>query len=444
MIVSFKLENFLSFKEEIEFSMVAKPYQRYREHVHSNENLEILKLSAIYGANASGKSNFVNGLKFLMDIVTGGYGPLDQFRLKKFRLDDKSESQPTVFKITFLTEANSLFEFILSIGKDSILKETLNIFNGKKKNLIYNRLLQKDGTYRLDYPDTQVRSAENKIRLQVYQEELLSKDSPFLSMAEKVSSIIDFEDAYYWFFDQLQFISPKFYDSGRFMRLYVSDENFRNKANSVILNTKGLGIKEIKLNKTDINEFFGASQIDRKHDFINKLDHSPLIFFEQNDREHVILRENGNINVLTLHFCHKSNYTNHYFELNEESDGTRRLLHLLPSIIDSIDQNKVYIIDEIDRSMHPILIKELLQVFISKFKSDLGQMIFTTHESYLMDLDILRQDEYWFVEKEEATGSSVMYSLIEFKPRFDLNIQKGYLTGKFGAIPFIDNKNQLL
>jgi hypothetical protein len=129
------------------------------------------------------------------------------------------------------------------------------------------------------------------------------------------------------------------------------------------------------------------------------------------------------------------------FDIIEESDGSRRLLDIVPSIDFAFNEDMTFIIDEINHSMHPSLTKELISLFLNK-ESSKGQIIFTTHESNLLDLNLFRQDEIWFTEKK-SDGSTSMYPLSDFKPRYDLDIKKGYLQGRFGAIPFLGNLKDL-
>jgi hypothetical protein len=130
-------------------------------------------------------------------------------------------------------------------------------------------------------------------------------------------------------------------------------------------------------------------------------------------------------------------------DLDDESDGTRRLLDLLPALHQMQKQGGVYFVDEIDRSMHPILVRRLVEFFLASCGESPGQLMFTTHESSLLDLDLLRRDEIWFAEKdyEQATR---LYSLADFKVRNDLEIRKHYLQGRFGAIPFLGNLDRLM
>ena len=129
------------------------------------------------------------------------------------------------------------------------------------------------------------------------------------------------------------------------------------------------------------------------------------------------------------------------FYLDEESDGTIRLLDFVPAFQDLLSKNKVFIIDELERSIHPLLIKELVMKF-SLDNLSKGQLIFTTHESNLLDQDIFRQDEIWFAEKDE-NGSTDLYSLSDFKEHKTIDIRKGYLNGRYGSIPFLGNLKDL-
>jgi len=128
------------------------------------------------------------------------------------------------------------------------------------------------------------------------------------------------------------------------------------------------------------------------------------------------------------------------FGLSEESDGTRRLLSLIPALYHLQNSIGVYFIDEIDRSLHPILVWKFLEFFL---RAGGRQIIFTTHESNLLDLDLLRRDEIWFAEKDDKAATH-LYSLMDFKVRNDLEIRKHYLQGRFGAIPFLGNLDRLI
>jgi AAA15 family ATPase/GTPase len=161
-----------------------------------------------------------------------------------------------------------------------------------------------------------------------------------------------------------------------------------------------------------------------------------------NGDEIIIVKENNKIWVKTLKVGHigKRNKSV-FFNLDEESDGTVRLLDFVPAFKNVISDQKVYIIDEIERSIHPLLIKELVQKFSADSMTK-GQLIFSTHESQLLNQEIFRQDEIWFAEKNND-GSTDLYSLNDFKEHKTIDIQKGYLNGRYGSIPFLGNLKDL-
>jgi uncharacterized protein len=130
-------------------------------------------------------------------------------------------------------------------------------------------------------------------------------------------------------------------------------------------------------------------------------------------------------------------------DLAEESDGTRRLLELIPALHDLHTRDATYFVDEIDRSIHPLLVWKFIEFFLNSCANANRQLIVTTHESNLLDLDLLRRDEIWFAEKDQA-GATRLYSMVDFKVRKDHEIRKHYLQGRFGAVPFLGNLDRLL
>jgi AAA15 family ATPase/GTPase len=161
-----------------------------------------------------------------------------------------------------------------------------------------------------------------------------------------------------------------------------------------------------------------------------------------NGDELIVVKEDGKIWVKTLKVGHVGKrHKSVLFNLDEESDGTVRLLDFVPAFKSVISSEKVFIIDEIERSIHPLLIKELVQKF-SLDSNTRGQLIFTTHESNLLNQEIFRQDEIWFAEKNKE-GSTDLYSLNDFKEHKTIDIQKGYLNGRYGSIPFLGNLQDL-
>ena len=158
--------------------------------------------------------------------------------------------------------------------------------------------------------------------------------------------------------------------------------------------------------------------------------------------ELILVKEGETVFVKKLQINHVGkNNVSAIFDMDEESDGTIRLLDFVPAFRSVVSQNKVYVIDEIERSLHPMLIKELVKKFADDTQTK-GQLIFTTHESNLLDQNIFRTDEIWFAEKDKD-GCTDLYSLSNFKEHKTIDIQKGYLNGRYGAIPFLANLQDL-
>ena len=221
-------------------------------------------------------------------------------------------------------------------------------------------------------------------------------------------------------------------------------KSFKEFANKILC-AFDVGIHDLSTEKVPLKDFFGQDDLQDLEKLSKELkDNQSLIYGLLSDKgeEVVAVFEDGQPCAKRLVLNHQSeNEKQVKFYLNEESDGTNRLLDYIPAFHALMSRDRVYIIDEIERSIHPLLIKEL----ITKFSLDpttKGQLIFTTHESNLLDQDILRQDEIWFVEKDKF-GYSDIYPLSEFKEHHTKDIKKGYLNGRYGAIPFLGNLKDL-
>jgi hypothetical protein len=206
-----------------------------------------------------------------------------------------------------------------------------------------------------------------------------------------------------------------------------------------------IGITELTSEKKDLKEFFGEDNDKELDSLMKDVEESPKKMIglrSNNGDELIVVKEDGKIWVKTLKVGHVGKRDKSVlFNLDEESDGTVRLLDFVPAFKSVISSEKVFIIDEIERSIHPLLIKELVQKF-SLDSNTRGQLIFTTHESNLLNQEIFRQDEIWFAEKNKE-GSTDLYSLNDFKEHKTIDIQKGYLNGRYGSIPFLGNLQDL-
>ena len=207
------------------------------------------------------------------------------------------------------------------------------------------------------------------------------------------------------------------------------------------------GISEIEIEKKKFEEFFGNSgdaKLKRKliEDIKSQPDKLSLLMHSETGEEVTLVYENNEVlakRLITKHHNAAGKSTD--FNLGQESDGTRRLIDYIPAFQGIINDNKVYVIDEIERSIHPMTIKEIMTK-LALDENVKGQLIFSTHESNLLDQSIFRADEIWFAQKD-FDGSSKIYSLSDFKIHNTINIENGYLKGRFGGIPFLGNLKDL-
>ena len=194
-----------------------------------------------------------------------------------------------------------------------------------------------------------------------------------------------------------------------------------------------------------IEEFFGDDNRSDMEELVNAVSNTPgtlLGLVNSEGEEVVVVEENGKMVVKQVKTEHISKEGDSVmFDLAEESDGSRRLMDYRPALKDLLTEDVTYFIDEVERSIHPLLIKELIRKF-SADSNTKGQLICTTHESNLLDQEIFRQDEIWFVEKDRF-GSTDLYSLCDFKEHNTKDIRKGYLSGRYGSIPFLANLKDL-
>lgn len=350
------------------------------------------------------------------------------------------------FEVEFVMEEES-YSYGIVILKGGISEEWLyRTHFGKKEELVFNRTVQEGKTKIEAHPDY-YRTEEDRLRIKLYEEELLKDDQPLITLMAKAKIAFKYiRRAYQWFDRHLMVIFPK--TKPQFLLGRMLDQpGFQAFTNELASSLK-TGIDKLELRTYDIEEFFGKDDEEYARKIKEEIlkDETGNRFVQLKSakvgEEILTMLENGKVVVKRLIAQHKNEKGEALnFTLEEESDGTLRLLELIPAIFQAIHFPSTIIIDEIDQSIHPYLLKELVAKFV-KGKRTKGQFLFTTHESNLLDQSIFRQDEIWFAEKKPS-GETALYPLSDFDIRFDLNIQKGYLNGRFGAIPFLGNLEDL-
>ncbi len=439
------LRNIYSFGDEKEFNMIPAPrFTRLKEHKYLTNGIELLKLASLYGANGAGKSNLIRSLTFLQDIVVTGDlpGPMKLRRMKHFH----SPEGPIVMAVEFINQ-DVPYIYAVEIGEQSVLKEELYISGlGKREDeLVFERSTNESGKTVLQLSEGFMKSEEGRVLKGILENNLIKQNKTCLKILSELDNaqLKDTRAAYRWFMHKLVIITPEVRSGGLAHRLDI-DTEFHRYAEQVLCSFS-VGIKKLLTVKKPIAEFFGEdnkAEMDRLINQVSESPHSMLGLFNKDGEEIIVVEENGEVVVKQLKTEHSTKDGRPVmFDLSEESDGSRRLMDYLPAFKDLLTKDVTYFIDEIERSIHPLLIKEI----IGKFSADdmsKGQLICTTHESNLLDQEIFRQDEIWFVEKNPS-GSSDLYSLCDFKEHNTKDIRKGYLSGRYGSIPFLANLKDL-
>lgn len=442
MLIRFNVENFLSFNEKTEFSLIANKERRLPSHIVKGDGINILKSSVIYGANASGKSNLVKAIDFSRKVITKGIEKLNpvncHFRLKKDNLN-----KPSIFNYEIKSgDKYYSYGFAAQLNELKIIEEWLYEIGNNKEKKIFERVLNDLGKHEIEI-GIQL-SPKAKKRFDVYKEDFQNSDSLlFLSEMNRKSiddfpEVVGFIDVYNWFDKKLTVLKP----DSKFAGLnFIGDDNEMSKTFNSFLNVFQTGINNVTSEEIDLDSFDIPKKI--KEDLTKNIEKAKAIIFEINGITYSLKKnENNEYKIKKIGLEHLTDEGNSIvFDIEDESDGTQRLFDFIPAIHELSKTDSIFIIDELDRSLHSKLTFGIFELFLKLTESNESQLIATSHESLLLDLELLRRDEIWFVEKEK--NQSRLYSLDEFKVRNDKIVSKDYLLGRYGAIPIFKSFKNL-
>ena len=393
---------YISIKDETQISFVAGKSNAHPSHVsraEKRDDISVLKAGIVYGANASGKSNVIKAIALLQQIANGSF---PQSKVEPFKLADTEEKNSKV-EIEFKTKGKC-FAYGIEFTIGGIKEEWLFEINSRTDKEVFTRKITAAGN-----------------------EFTFGKGLETIHMAKN------------WFADGLKIIFPSTRLQG-ISFLTENNDELQETTRSLLayFNTGISDVRLYKIKKEDVN--LSSDLLDN---ILSKAKNGKAYSMAATVGGEMLLFEvnaNGGYEIYKQKAVHRNltSGTEVVFDLSEESDGSIRLLDFIPMLID-LKQNEVdYLIDEIDRSMHPMLSQKILECYFSGLEPGRDtQLIFSTHECNLLNLDLIRADEVWFVEKGKD-GASHLTSLAEFKPRED--VRKGYLLGRYGAIPLLPNE----
>ena len=435
MLIEFKVANYRSIRDEQSLSLVAS---NYSDELQQNlidmplpglSGTRLLKTAAIYGANASGKSNIISALRFAIGFVRNsatGKKPDSETGIQPFKLDPACEKLPTKFEIQAVVDGTRML-YGLELTRQRVTSEYLVAYPKGRAQIWFERDWDEKGKKYKWSKSSEHFHHDDALRSKV------RENASFLSIAAQFNhkqsrSIWD------WFQNTFHFVDEK-EETSRIAEL-LANEKWRLLAVHALAKAD-LGISDAKV-------------IKRKPD--SQTEPKLLEFREHFDRALAVLMEGiGETTSFSKDMEERARFGDPQlihrgkegFDISmdfhfEESDGTRRFLAILGECFRDAEKGRVMIVDELEASLHPLLVREIISLFASfEFSGTrCAQLLFTTHNPLLLDQSLLRRDQIWFTEKDDE-GATRLYPLTDFKPRKDEALVKGYLAGRYGGVPFI-------
>lgn len=420
MLLNFKFKNYKSYKNESEFTMLANSDKSHMENVTNFGKEKVSKVNIMYGANASGKTSIIQAMDFIkmFTIMSNRLVEGNKIATEPYAFTDDFLNKPSEFSITF--EKNGIkYNYSFSCTRDRVIDEKLDVYNSAKPTNIFLRT--DTDNYKFNSDVRMLNEIKNKN----------TKNKLFLITAatwnyEKVKPVVDYlMNDVVVLYDVYQ---PSVYNIDYVIK--NNDLDDYKKFCLEFLNNADLSISGFEVNIKKLKDL--SNPLAEVKNLIN--------FIAKNDPDNVNSFINTDVfNIKTHHKIFEGNSDRDFtLELAEESVGTRQLFQLAPILYYVFKEGKTLFIDEIDRSLHPMLVEYIIKKFLNEeVNKNNAQIICNTHDTNLLNLDLFRRDEIWFTERNNKTGISEIYSLSDFSPRKDENIEKAYLLGRFGAIPFI-------
>lgn len=441
MLLRFVADNVLSFKNAVEFNTFPSSKSKSHDwHKLTCGHATVLRLSAIYGANGAGKSNLLKCISLLREMVLAEkLGDLNFRDDIYFKLDSEGETKPSEFAIEFYADGSVFYYHVVFKGK-TVSEESLSlscktkdveIFKRRDNSLTINRdFLKKDTDKSADaFIDAIKRIIRPDMLVLSFFGHFYPEEMP------EVKSAFD------WFKD-MQVILPAM-SIEQLPQMFDTDREFAGLVNEVIPEFK-TGISSLEIHSDIISEEEARAN-PRLHTLYTSALNNPrkAYAYVLPDGEMAnVVSENGLVRIKKLIAVHvRPDGRKVRMDFRQESDGTRRLVEYMPLLYSILKHGGVFLIDEIERSIHPILIKSIVSR-ISESKDARGQLIFTTHESSLLDQSIFRPDEICFAQKD-VEQSTQLYPLSDYNIHKTANIENGYLNGRYGGIPFLSNLSDL-
>jgi AAA15 family ATPase/GTPase len=425
MLIQFSATNFLSFKDKVTLSLAAgkiksKNHELDKGAIFSAINeLPLLKCAVIYGANASGKSNIFEAVKFAKSFVINSSKESqadESIPVTPYRLSTESQVKASEFEIVFSTNGK-VYEYSFAVDSAAVHYEKLALHKKTREITLFERDAK---GIRLHKEFSEGDRLAEKTR----------SNALFLSVCANFDGEIS-TSILRWF-RRIRVISG-LVDNGLMsftQKCLEKKEGGESRQISSLLKSFDLGLERVTVGK-QINDGLPndmPEEVKSIFSQLKKLGNAKVQVMKRVESFHKVFDDSGKIVGETA------------FDLdNDESEGSKKLVALSGPIVDTLNNSHVLLIDEFDARLHPILSKTIIKLFNSEeTNANNAQLIVATHDTNLLDRDLLRRDQIWFTEKDRF-GSSHLTSLVEYKVRNDASFEKDYIMGKYGAIPILGN-----
>ena len=416
MLIEFRVKNFRSIRDELVFSLVASKDTSFREsHILDtgiNAIPGLLRSSAIYGANASGKSNIIKALQYMKGIVIESatlFQPGQTFGVQPFRLAVNTISEPTEFEATILIDGVR-YQYGFAMTSLRIVREYLLVYKTFKPQRWFERRYDAESERDIYEFGASLKGMKSTW------EAATRPNALFLSMATQLNSE-DLKPVFQWFSDNLVVVNEQAPLGPQFSLDRLQNPEGRKEICS-FLNAADISIVDVDV---EIQKLPGRTF---RLDFA-----SGKTEMGSNEVEQPRIR-----------FHHKTANAEAVFDIGDESSGTRNLLFLSGPVLDILRRGLTLVIDELDTSLHPLLVRELVRLF-NRSEINLGgaQLVFTSHDTSLLSAPgLFRRDQVWVVEKDPDQATTLS-SLSDFSVRKGEAIERGYLMGRYGGVPLLDS-----
>ena len=416
MLVEFRVKNFRSLRDEQVFTLVASKDKSLEETHTLSTGLKaapsLLRSAVVYGANAGGKSNLIKALQYMRGVVLESatiIQPGQSFAVQPFRLDSQSTQQPTEFEVTFILDGVR-YQYGFAMTPQRIINEYLLVYKAFKPQRWFERHFDVDSGKDVYEFGPGLKGAKT------LWEGATRPNSLFLSMAVQLNSeamrpIFDWFTTGLVIFNEQTPLSPQ--TSIKMLQQIEGRKQICELLCAADISIADIDVVTRKVPGQTVHFDLLAGKTEVRHEEVE---------------EH------------QLRFSHETEHGKAVFDLMDESNGTRNLLFLTGPVLDILKKGLTLVIDELDTSLHTLLVRELVRLFHNPDVNTGGaQLIFTTHDTSLLDApDLFRRDQVWFIEKDKDQASTLV-ALAEFSPRKNEAMERGYLMGRYGGVPFLDH-----